>query len=322
VTINGLALNGINMNGISFNGANLNGVSLNGVNFNGIIINGVQLNGQTLNGVTLNGHVWNGVTLNGISYNGIVYEGVSIPGTILIGITLDFIRELFNNGTLQSNSSEVEILPYLVRCSLDPSDSFNVTINDTIRVFNGSFGLAPSFKNIPMTFEQQNSVSACLLSHVNFFGKHVLISIRNVPYIPAMLDEMAEFGVYEGAFFGNVFNSNDTMFSCIGDNEKYALVHSPDRVNRICTDNMTCGFYSMGLCSEACKGFNENYGYATCTGANGVDYLAMNVYLKNYPNALSSTLKASPATIALAVVVGVLAVALVGVSVITFTKLH
>jgi len=313
---NGLRLNGIRMNGIKMNGIRMNGIRMNGVALNGIRINGVRLNGIRMNGADPYIIELNGVTIDGQPIN------VEIPGSIMIGITLDFIRELFTNGTLTANSTEVELLPYLVRCTLDPKDSFKVTINGTERVYPGSFGLAPSFEYLPMTLEQEELVSACLLSHVNYFGKHVRISIRNVPYVPATMDEMIEYGVYEGAFFGSIFTEKESFFSCVGDSTQYALVNSPDRVDRVCTENMTCDFMSMGLCSQSCNGFIEHYGYSNCIGSDGKEYPAMNVYLRSNPNSASSKVTASPATITLGVVVGILVIALVGVSVFTYTRLH
>jgi len=275
------------------------------------------------NGIIPNGISPNGINVNGINANGLTGNGDPnvIPVSLLAGVTLDFIRALFDAEVLLDNSTMVELLPYLVRCTLDPSEQYNITINETTQIYNGSFGLAPSFPFLPLTDLQQELVSACLIAHVNHFGIHVLISARNVPYVPATLGEMSDHQVYEGAFFGNVFLRNETMYSCIGDPKQYALAHSPDRVNRVCTENSTCGMVSMGLCSEACRGLTENYGYSYCTGADGKEHVAMNVFLKSYPSAIQS-IQASPATIALGAVVGVLVVALVGVAVFTYSRLH
>jgi len=107
------------------------------------------------------------------------------------------------------------------------------------------FGLASTLYRLPMTREQEEIISACLYAHVNKFGEHVIISIRNIPYVPATLDEILEHKVYEGAFFGNLFRNDLIAYTCTGDDEEYALEHSPSRSLRVCTSNMTCFFFKV-----------------------------------------------------------------------------
>jgi hypothetical protein len=298
LTHNGLTHNGIDPNGLTMNGL-INGLALNGL-INGIWPNGIQVNGLTQNGVQPNGITPNGAVPNGFN-NGIpngVPNGINngIPNGIPNGVpngvpngspngvpngstngwTLSDIARLDTNGTLD------EVLPYLIHCALPPWKTWVGTIGGEVKSITGIMGLAADLMDFPMLPEQQLLVSGCLLASINFYGKHIEISTRISPIVATIRSEIRDWGVYEGAFFGNIFSSKPKLFACKGTSTAEALDDSKDREWRRCTDDgYDCGVEVIGDCEEYCDLFSEDNGYAICTGSNGITYPAIIVYLKS-----------------------------------------
>src|SRR5207244_12823396 len=88
---------------------------------------------------------------------------------------------------LASTVTKREQLTYLVRCAL-PEDIELYAQQGTERfTFQGRMGLAPRWLYEAMTPSEERWVSACLLAHVNYFGQHVLVSMRATPpLVPAV----------------------------------------------------------------------------------------------------------------------------------------
>jgi len=127
-------------------------------------------------------------------------------------------RELSADGVLLASSEKGrEFLTYLIDCAL-PQDLGAYAVIDGQRYdFPGSLALAPEWLDRPLTETEQRWVSAGILARTNFFGKKVQISMRNPKSGFASLDvspgEAAEYTLYEGDFFGNVFA--DPSVSCV-----------------------------------------------------------------------------------------------------------
>jgi len=276
--------NGILVNSLSQNGITLNGITLNGLTQNGIFPNGIFPNGITPNGITPNGIEPNGWTPNGLVGNGIVINGLTANGAdvTLSGFTLsaiDLIRESNPENTLD------ELIPYLVHCALPPWKSWTGTVNGEETEIWGELGLAADLDVIPMLPTQQQLVSACLLSLVNYFGEHIELSSRNYPSSAAVKDEMKDYRMFEGAFFGDIFSGDYKKFACQGTRTAVALAQSPDREWRRCTDpGYNCEMEVLGECSQVCSGFTEDYGYSQCSGSDGLNYPAINVFLSSKRN--------------------------------------
>ena len=80
---------------------------------------------------------------------------------------------------LASTALKREQLTYLVRCAL-PEDIELYTPQGAERfTFPGRIGLAPRWLSEAMTPSEERWVSACVLAHVNYFGKPVMISLRS-----------------------------------------------------------------------------------------------------------------------------------------------
>ena len=89
-----------------------------------------------------------------------------------------------------------------------------------------------------MAPSEERWVSACLLAHVNYFGKHVRISIRatavSVPELKASADEQQTFSIFEGGFFGNLFAPAPVAYTCRGERTP-AQASDPILQDRVCT---------------------------------------------------------------------------------------
>jgi len=247
---------------------------------NGLFPNSLLPNGLVGNGLVGNSLIGNALVGNSLIGNGIL-NGYQINGdqVTLFGFTLsavDSIREANPDNTLN------ELIPYLVHCALPPWKSWIGTLNGEETEIWGVLGLAADIDEIPMLPTQQQLVSACLLSSVNYFGEHIEISSRNYPSAGATKDELKDFKMFEGAFFGDVFaaDGDNKKFACQGTPTSVALDHSEDREWRRCTDpGYDCTIEVMGECSDVCSYFTEDYGYSQCLGSDGKSYPAINVFL-------------------------------------------
>ena len=163
---------------------------------------------------------------------------------------------------LSSSAEHRILLSYLVSCALPQGVTLYQEVDGQRVSFTGALGLAPTWLHRPLNEPEQRWVSACILARTNYFGKRVQISMRALEPAPGALAvtfaEQKEFTLYEGAFFGNLFQPEADAFTCSGPR----LADQPlDPVlsDRICTERSThtsadgqplshCGFIHQGLC--------------------------------------------------------------------------
>src|SRR5262245_9546197 len=120
----------------------------------------------------------------------------------------------------QETAAQREQLKYLARCALPADITLYADQEGTRFTFPGGLGLAPRWVDEAMTPSEERWGSACLLAHVNYFGKHVLVSMRATPPpVPALAvaaDEQQTFTLFEGGFFGNLFTPEPVAYACQG----------------------------------------------------------------------------------------------------------
>jgi hypothetical protein len=131
--------------------------------------------------------------------------------------------------------------------------------------FPGWMGLAPRWLTQAMPPSEEQWVSACFLAHVNFYGKHVRISIRAtsppVPELEASDDERKTYTLAEGGFFGNLFLPQPVAYTCLGARTP-VQADDPILQDRGCTQATgaatadhkpitRCGFVMTGRCADA-----------------------------------------------------------------------
>jgi hypothetical protein len=166
--------------------------------------------------------------------------------------------------TLAATAAKREQLKYLVRCAL-PTDVTVYTQQGAERfTFPGGLGLAPRWLDTAMTPSEERWVSACLLAHINHFGKHVQVSMRAtpppVPAFEASAEEQQTFTIFEGGFFGNLFLPEPVAYTCRGERSP-AHASDPILQDRVCTQETgettaegtpvtVCHFLLTGRCDD------------------------------------------------------------------------
>jgi hypothetical protein len=121
----------------------------------------------------------------------------------------------------------LELLNYTVSCALNYNQSVTLPLssnssssdseNETAAVvLDGGLGLAPNWAERKITAAEQEAVSACLAARVNFFGAHLLISVRGAGLAPPEADEVEQYTLQEGAFWGNILSADGEgeLFAC------------------------------------------------------------------------------------------------------------
>jgi len=219
--------------------------------------NGLAMNSLIANAILANAILANAIVANAIVANALTGEYID-PNTNSLSIFLSYSLDALA-AKIQSVPANVtntiipQLMDFYVGCALDANESWNMTYNGTHYTFGGGVGLSPSVLTDPPSTEQAQWLSACLMARVNYFGKHVLISLRggSLSSTPA---EEAQYDVFEGAFFGNVFSNIQQKYACQGVPKSVALQESPDRYLRVCTDgDEYCNFTTVGPCADFCS---------------------------------------------------------------------
>jgi hypothetical protein len=142
-------------------------------------------------------------TVNGLStHNGLTSNGLStING-------LSTHNGLSSTVGLMTTASGRTTIEYLVRCALPLGDSITKQDQNGVSyTFAGQIGLAPGWKDGACDTSCQQSVSACLLAHVNTSGVHIPLWL--VSPAPAIgWGTNPQYPNREGTFFGNIFTPN------------------------------------------------------------------------------------------------------------------
>jgi hypothetical protein len=169
------------------------------------------------------------------------------------------------NPALASTAAKRDHLSYLVRCALPEHIRVYAEYGGERFTFQGSLGLAPRWLDAALTLSEERWVSACLLAHVNYFGKHVLVSMRAipppVPALEASHDEQQTFAIFEGGFFGNLFLPEPVAYTCPGERTP-TQANDPILQDRVCTQETgattgegtpvtLCDFLVTGRCEDS-----------------------------------------------------------------------
>jgi hypothetical protein len=257
-----------------------NGFTENGLSTNGFTENGFTENGFTENGFTENGFTENGFTENGFTENGFTENGMS---------ALDIMA---------NDPNAIEFAQYAYSCALPPGKHLTLTINGSAVNFDGQLGLAPEWETGPCNDDCKRWVSACLLARVNKYGEHVQLSLRapraqfladgdmdayeRTKYLELVtdpdptLDESTLFPLREGAYFGNVFDTEAPGGILLHAPKYYACAGPassiPQLTNRFCSgqgDDCVIFTGSESTWHDCLTGPRACAGLDTLPGANG-----------------------------------------------------
>jgi hypothetical protein len=222
---------------------------------------------STSNRLSMNRLALNRLALNRLALNRLALNGV-IPGGM-------------GTGELLATEEGREILAYVVQCALDEGETLTATVNGQTYQFAGLLGLAPGWEHQGIDGDQQRLISACLLAHVNALGVSVPISVRSHEAVTSTPQERRDYPVYEGSFFGQVFNGDTLLaYACQGSAADAALEHSEDRALRRCTDDTDeCAIVAVGRCRDVCRKRSQDEGWTECWAGGALYEDAISVYL-------------------------------------------
>jgi hypothetical protein len=178
-----------------------------------------------------------------------------------------------------------QLLRYIVGCALDTTQSFSFSWTDDQLVVHaetywGLLGLATNWRTEALSTVDEQWVSACVASRVNWYGATVIISSRASH---AMLNstgtaERSEYPMEEGAFWGNLFTDPPHLYACHhGPNE----AHSRTYLRDCATGHIgapsgppECGIVNIvGTCDTKCAPLDPAGSYhPSCTDDTGASW--------------------------------------------------
>lgn len=166
---------------------------------------------------------------------------------------------------LELTSQGREKLTYLISCALNEGIELYTEVDGKIYTFLGSMGLAPRWLEEALTPSEESWVSACMLARTNFWGMKIIISMRASPpptmSLRPMIEEARDFTLYEGDFYGNIFQTSPVAYTCTG--QRTCKENQDPILNlRICTRPLgirhfsgyeltPCGFLLTGQCQKS-----------------------------------------------------------------------
>lgn len=229
---------------------------------------------SSINRITLNSLTINRITLNRITLNQLAMARLS-SGQLVFN-SLD---------GLETTPEGRELLAYIVRCALADGVILVAQHDDITYEFPGLLGLAPDWEYRALTASETSYMSACLIAHVNAYGVSVPISVRSHGVLGADSEEMSQFPVYEGTFFGDVFGAELKTYACLGELPEIAMQHSSSRSLRICADlTGDCEVISVGRCQDVCDTYHPRYGWQSCWAEGALYTETISVYLRDDTN--------------------------------------
>jgi len=204
----------------------------------------------------------NSLALNSLALNGIALNGIAL--NTMDPQSLAAIRDPGDQGKRAR-----AFLQYAIGCAFTPTQSFTFTWTDATSVthaesFAGELGVAPGWATGPLDAAGQRMVSACVAARVNYYEVPVLLSLRSMEYSLRVLSgapELVDFPNVEGAFWGNLWGSSPTIYSCYNS----ATVANSRAWQRDCAtghvrDDGTieeCGLIDVvGPCNTVCASLN------------------------------------------------------------------
>ena len=194
----------------------------------------------------------NHVEPNGLPDNGLPDNG--LPDNGLPSSTVDTAWGTWLNDPTRGEANEV-LMKYLVKCALDSGEAASYDDGSTTFTWPGRVGLASTWKDEAMSPTQRKWVSACLASLVNEAGVSITISQRGLTGTDIDNMESGEATTYtqmEGAYFGDVFDDDVKLYSCMGDGYIYNATANEGRKCALDDDDYCLPIDNVGLCSDVC----------------------------------------------------------------------
>lgn len=200
-----------------------------------------------------------------VAPNGMVPSALTAhreAATVAVGSALTAI----DFSGLVQDAGGLALLRDMVECALTSDASLVVRVDGSDLRFSGLLGLAPSWTRRPMSAVERRWISGCLMARSNAFGVSVPVSLLGTTRaLEATPQESLNFPVEEGAFYGDVFAAEASLFACRGTGalaaggmrDRLCAVPDPERAGFT-----LCGFMLVGFCKMTCT--SEDGFYADC----------------------------------------------------------
>lgn len=214
------------------------------------------------------------ITINRITINRITINKLAAAALSSDALTDTDATASDTADALASTDDGRMVLSYLVGCALKPQQSIDVTVDGVTYTYAGSVGLAPMWEHTSLPPSTRDWVSACMISRINYFGVPVQLSLRgSAPNLVVSKDEAAAFQVQEGAFWGDIFDTDGDgqleLHACTGRDQLKDPTYGTLPLRVCAAPDSPCGFDIAGDCDDVCKP-TTNGGYSSCAGNRAV----------------------------------------------------
>ncbi len=214
----------------------------------------VQQLALTNNALTNNALTNNALTNNALTNNALTNNALTNNALTSNALTSNAL----------SDPNAREVLKYIASCALPSSSTINVTVDGVPYSFPGGLGLAPQWgqNNGTCNASCQETVSACVISRLDYLGVHVDISLRGkAAGLATDAAERAAYPVAEGAYYGNIFLATPVYNACIAPGQT--------GLTRVCgASTAGCVVTVIGQCDDVCdKADKANGFYPNCRDA-------------------------------------------------------
>src|ERR1043165_3688240 len=109
-------------------------------------------------------------------------------------------------GAVGGNAASRKVLNYAAGCALDATQTVNFTVGGVNFTLYGAMGMVPAWTSRAITTDEAAWISACVFARVNLTSASITISARgSLANLGSTSDELANYRIEEGAFWGNAF---------------------------------------------------------------------------------------------------------------------
>jgi hypothetical protein len=190
---------------------------------NALISNALISNALISNALISNALISNALISNALISNALISNALISNALRVDGLTEGHVARQF--------------LAYAYSCAMRPEDSLQLVVRGVdYGMLRGALGLAPQWGREGGSCDEdcQRWISACLMARTNFWGAPVSISLRgNRPELMPDEDELREYPLREGTYFGNLFAEEPearTLRACAGPGSNV-----PELTGRFCS---------------------------------------------------------------------------------------
>jgi hypothetical protein len=151
------------------------------------------------------------------------------------------------------------VIGHAVECALSPEQSLSDPVSGD--VYEGWWGLAPSWSSGALTTDGRRDVTACMIQRLNISGAHVPVLLEG-PNSAIVEDEAydSSYPIVESTAFGDLFSSDVPLFSGLPAFNAFVCWEGllpescglPLLEQRICDDALLCGLTTLGPCGLSC----------------------------------------------------------------------